>query len=171
MSRARSLSPPAGALVWLAPAVRVLLIAVGLSPWLPALASVLPALGPLATVAEGWFGFQCHRDPGRALAVGGVALPVCARCFGIYAGLGCGALLLRPRLEGRFIRVWIVASVLVMLLDVVTELLEMRPPSAAARVITGALLAWPIGVALVQNARRYARGSDDHGAAASPPAQ
>jgi len=33
----------------------------------------------------------------------------------------------------------------------------MRPPSAALRVATGLLLAWPISVALVDSARRYAR--------------
>jgi len=149
-------STRAGALVWLAPAVRVLLVSVGLSPWLPALAALLPALDPLATLAEGWFGFQCHRDPSRALAFGDLALPVCARCFGIYAGLGCGALVLRPRLEPKFVRVWLFGSVLVMLLDVATELLDMRPPSSVVRVLTGAFLAWPIGVALVDNARKYA---------------
>jgi uncharacterized membrane protein len=155
---ARSLSTRAGARVWLAPAVRALLVLVSLSPWLPALAAEVRALGSLATFVEAWFGFQCHRDPGRALVLGSLELPVCARCFGIYAGLGGGALVLRPRLEPKFVRLWLVGSVLVMLLDVATELLGMRPPSPAVRVFTGALLAWPIGVALVQNARSYALG-------------
>lgn len=156
MSRARSFSTRAGARALLGPAVRVLLVAAGLAPWLPWFAELWPPLRPLATLAEGWFGFQCHRDPSRGLAVAGVALPVCARCFGIYAGLGAGALVLRPRLEPKFLRIWIFAGVFVMLLDVVTELLEMRPASPVVRVLTGALLAWPIGVALVQNARKYA---------------
>lgn len=156
MTGQRSLSIRAGARVWLAPAVRVLLIAVGLSPWLPALAAQLPVLTPLATLADAWFGFQCHRDPSRALAFGSTLLPVCARCFGIYAGLASGALVLRPRLEPRFVRLWLGLSVLFMLLDVATELLEMRPPWAALRVFSGCLLAWPIGVALVENTRKYA---------------
>jgi len=145
---------------WLGTAVRVLLIAAGLSPWLPALASVLPSLDPLASLLEVWFGFQCHRDPSRALTFGGLLLPVCARCFGIYAGLGWGALVLRPRLEPKFVRLWLGVSVIFMLLDVITELLEMRPPWPALRVLTGLLLAWPIGVALVENARRYALGGE-----------
>ena len=152
----RSLSIRAGARAWLAPAVRVLLVVVGLSPWLPALATRVPALTPLATLADAWFGFQCHRDPSRALGFGSTVLPVCARCFGIYAGLALGALVLRPRLEPRFLRLWLVASVLFMLLDVATELLEMRPPSAPLRAFSGGLLAWPIGVALVDNACKYA---------------
>lgn len=158
MRPARSLSTRVGARGWLAPAVRGLLVVVGLSPWLPALAAELPLLEPLATLVETWFGFQCHRDPSRALTFGSLALPVCARCFGIYAGLGLGALVLRPRLEPRYLRLWLAGSVLVMLLDVATELLAMRPESPALRVVTGALLAWPIGVALVDNARQYALG-------------
>ena len=150
----------AGARGWLGTAVRVLLVAVGLSPWLPVLAGMLPSLEPLASLADGWFGFQCHRDPTRALTVGGIELPVCARCFGIYAGLAWGALVLRPRLEPKFVRLWLFASTVFMLLDVVTELLEMRPSWPALRVLTGSLLAWPIGVALVQNARRCALGGE-----------
>lgn len=160
MTSDRSVESRTGARRWLGTAVRALLIAIGLSPWLPALAAVLPSLEPLASLAEAWFGFQCHRDPTRALTFGGSQLPVCARCFGIYAGLGWGALVLRPRLEPKFVRLWLFASVVFMLLDVATELLEMRPAWPALRVLTGSLLAWPIGVALVQNARRYALGDE-----------
>jgi len=154
----RVLTRRPGARVWLGSAVRVLLIAIGLSPWLPALASVLPSLEPLASLMEVWFGFQCHRDPSRALSFGELQLPVCARCFGIYAGLAWGALVLRPRLEPKFLRLWLIGSVGFMLLDVATELLEMRPPWPALRVLTGSLLAWPIGVALVRNARPPGNG-------------
>ena len=146
-----------GARARLAPLVRALLILAGVSPWLPSLLSDVPVLGHLGTLVEAWFGLQCHRDPARALTIGPLALPVCARCFGIYAGLGLGALVLRPRLAPKFVRVWLYGAVVVMLLDVATELLEMRPPSAALRVATGLLLAWPISVALVDSARRYAR--------------
>lgn len=156
MTGVRSLATRVGALAGLAPAVRVLLVGVGLSPWLPALASELPGFTSLATLAEAWFDFQCHRDPSRALTLGSIELPVCARCFGIYAGLGFGALVLRPHLEARFLRLWLVVAVVFMLLDVATELLDMRPASSTLRVVSGGLLAWPIGVALIDNARRYA---------------
>ena len=168
MTQDRSVKGWASARRWLGTAVRVLLIAVGLSPWLPALATLLPSLEPLASLVEVWFGLQCHRDPSRALTFGTLQLPVCARCFGIYAGLGWGALVLRPRLEPKFVRLWLGSSLVFMLLDVATELLEMRPASPALRVVTGALLAWPIGVALVQNARKYALGSEAEGARGLP---
>jgi hypothetical protein len=34
----------------------------------------------------------CHQETARSLHVGGVRMPVCARCFGLYAGGGAGAL-------------------------------------------------------------------------------
>lgn len=158
-TRGRTLQRPLGARAWLAPSLRALLIFAGVSPWLPSLLSEVPVVGQLATLVEVWFGFQCHRDPARALSFGSSVLPVCARCFGIYAGLGLGALVLWPRLAPKFVRLWLVAAVVVMLLDVVTELLDMRPPSAALRVFTGVVLAWPIAVALVDSARHYASRS------------
>lgn len=144
-----------GERAWLAALVRALLILAGVTPWLPSLLSEVPVVGHLGTLVEAWFGFQCHRDPERALSFGSFVLPVCARCFGIYAGLGLGALVLRPRLAPKFVRVWLFGALVVMLLDVATELLDMRPPSAALRVGTGLILAWPIGVALVDSARRH----------------
>jgi hypothetical protein len=35
----------------------------------------------------------CHQQDARSLHVGGVRMPVCARCFGLYAGGGAGAML------------------------------------------------------------------------------
>jgi hypothetical protein len=34
----------------------------------------------------------CHQQNARSLHVGGVRMPVCARCVGLYAGAGAGAL-------------------------------------------------------------------------------
>jgi hypothetical protein len=34
----------------------------------------------------------CHQDPARSFAMGGVPLPVCARCTGLYAGAAIGAI-------------------------------------------------------------------------------
>lgn len=48
------------------------------------LATLVPAAHPL-------FAHVCHQIPDRSFHVGGVPLPVCARCTGIYFGflLGC----------------------------------------------------------------------------------
>ena len=77
---------------------RVVLILIGVSPFLPRLLAPVPGLAVLGGAFEAWFAFQCHRESARTLSVLGELLPVCSRCFGIYAGLGLGALVLRPRL-------------------------------------------------------------------------
>src|SRR5690606_21560024 len=109
-----------------------------------------------AETLEAWFAFQCHREPGRSLFVGAGQLPVCARCLGIYTGLGLGAVVLRPRLSAPVLRLVVAGAAVVMVLDVVTELLMMRPASTWLRVATGVLLSWPIAVHVVLFAREYA---------------
>lgn len=49
---------------------------------------VAPELG------EKLFGFFCHQNPERSLHLAGMTLPLCARCFGLYAGFGLAGLLL-----------------------------------------------------------------------------
>ena len=94
-------------------------------------------------------------------------LPVCSRCFGIYAGLGLGALVLRPRLRVWPLRIWVTFGVLLMLADVFTEALGWRPPLAWLRAATGVLLAYPVGATLVWAARSLGEderaGPDAHG--------
>jgi uncharacterized membrane protein len=132
---------------------RALFVVIGVSPFLPLLLGGMPLLGALGELFESWFAFQCHREPERSLAVFGYVLPVCSRCTGIYWGLGLGALVLRPRLGPWPLRIWVGLAALVMVLDVWTELLGMRPASAWLRVLTGALLAYPVSVAVVWTCR------------------
>jgi uncharacterized membrane protein len=94
---------------------------------------------------ERWFTFQCQRDPSRTLHVFGQLLPVCARCSGIYFGLGLGALIMRPRLDAAHSRRWLEIASLVMLLDVLSEAFGMRPPWAPLRVLSGMALSYPSG--------------------------
>jgi uncharacterized membrane protein len=50
----------------------------------------------------------CGQDPAHIWAPGGVLLPLCQRCTGLYAGAGIAALLhlwLRPKLSGRLLEV------------------------------------------------------------------
>lgn len=137
---------------------RALFFLAGLLPWLPDLLDQVPGLSPLARPLELWFGLQCHREPGRSLSLFGELLPVCARCFGIYTGLGLGALLLRPRLGPARLYVWLGLAVLIMLLDVLTESFALRPASALLRAATGILLSWPIAVHLIWFARARSAG-------------
>jgi uncharacterized membrane protein len=136
--------------------VRGALIIVGIGPFVPIVLGGVPVLDAIARLFGAWFEFQCHRDPGRSLSLFGAALPVCSRCFGIYAGLGLGAAVLRPRLDVWPLRIWVGVAGLVMLLDVATEMLDMRPAWTPLRVLTGLLLAYPVGAALVWSARDWA---------------
>jgi uncharacterized membrane protein len=52
------------------------------------------------------FAALCGQDPGHTWAPGGLLLPVCQRCTGLYVGAGIATVLhlwLRPRLSGRFL--------------------------------------------------------------------
>lgn len=133
--------------------VRAALVVIGLAPLATPFLEQLPILRYLTLPFTTWFEFQCHRELGRSFEILGHTLPVCSRCFGIYAGLGLGALVLRPRLDVWPLRVWVGAAAVAMILDVVTENLGMRPPSGWVRFLTGTLLAYPVGAALVLTAR------------------
>ncbi len=55
-----------------------------------------------------WFAAVCGQDPGHSWAPGGILLPCCQRCMGLYVGAGVAALLhlgLRPRLSGRILEI------------------------------------------------------------------
>lgn len=63
-------------------------LALGLSALVVLLASLPPFVGPKLRLAlmQG-FSTVCHQIPERSPTVGGVALAVCHRCYGIYWGL------------------------------------------------------------------------------------
>jgi uncharacterized membrane protein len=138
---------------WLGPAVRGALIVAGLLPLLVFALARVPGLGGVASFLDRWFAFQCERDPARTLYLGGAMLPVCVRCLGIYLGLGLGALLLRPRLGVWPLRIWVGVASVLMLADVGSEYLGLRPAWAPLRLTTGLLLAYPVGSSLVWAAR------------------
>jgi uncharacterized membrane protein len=143
---------------WVPRLTRIALVLVGVSPFLPRLFEGIPGLDAIGRAFESWFAFQCHREPLRSLELFGRVLPVCSRCFAIYAGLGLGALVLRPRLSAWPLRIWVAVAALAMVLDVWTEALEMRPSWAPMRLLSGLLLAYPVGGALVWAARDWAVG-------------
>lgn len=84
------------------------------------------------------FSHICHQKGDRCLTLGGTALPVCARCFGIYLGivLGCvGQLFLDLRARLTSTALWAVVAgatfangldVLLELVHVYTNLLSLR---------------------------------------------
>jgi len=80
--------------------------------------------------------------------VGATPLAVCARCSGIYFGLGLGAVLRRPRLSPRALRAWVIVGASLMLLDVALEEQGMHGGWPILRLLTGVLLSYPVGAGL-----------------------
>jgi uncharacterized membrane protein len=125
-----------------------LLASVALWPLLPVASHYWPVALPLERALGLWFGLHCQRDPARTLSVLGVPLAVCARCSGLYFGLGIGALLRWPLLSPRALRFWVLGAAALMLIDVALETRGIHGAWAAGRLLTGVLLAYPIGAAL-----------------------
>jgi hypothetical protein len=81
-------------------AARALLVAAAAAGWAgwlvaaPALAAAAPSRPAVwaAAVTYRAGAVICHQQDARSLHIGRVRMPVCARCFGLYAGAGAGAL-------------------------------------------------------------------------------
>jgi uncharacterized membrane protein len=66
------------------------------------------ALRAMPEILAHWFAAVCGQDPGHTWAPGGILLPCCQRCTGLYVGAGVAVLLhlwLRPRLGSRFLEI------------------------------------------------------------------
>lgn len=124
------------------------LSSIALLPFLPVFAALLPATAGLERLLRVWFDLHCERDPARTLTFGGVPLAVCARCSGIYFGLGLGAAVRRPRLSPPALRGWVLTGAAFMVADVALERAGLHGAWAPLRVLTGLLLAYPVGAGL-----------------------
>jgi uncharacterized membrane protein len=126
----------------------VLLASLALLPVLSVLGALLPGMAPLERAFRPWFDLHCERDPARTLSLLGLPFGVCARCSGIHFGLGLGAAVRRPRLSPGALRGWVLAAAALMVVDVGLERYGWHGPVALLRVLTGLLLAYPVGAAL-----------------------
>jgi uncharacterized membrane protein len=137
-------------------------VAAGLVPWaLPFLRAYLP-LGAIGVAVDALFASMCHRLPERTLVLAGVAMPLCSRCAGIFAGAAVGALAAWPRLSPRGLRLLITAAAAAMLLDVVTQDLGVHPIWHATRLATGFFFGYAVGAAALVALLRAA-GFDEAG--------
>lgn len=125
-----------------------LLGSIALLPLLPLLARAWPPLRPLESAAAVWFNLHCERDPARTPRLAGIPFGVCARCSGIYFGLGLGALVRWPRLTPLALRRWVVSAAALMLVDVALERWGLHGSWTSVRIATGLLLAYPVGAGL-----------------------
>ena len=150
--------------------LRATFIVMGVFPWaLPLLRAHLP-LGTLGEALDGAFVTMCHRLPERTLVLDGVAMPLCSRCSGIFAGLAVGAIVLRPILSARAWRWVISAAAAGMVLDVATQDLGIHPVWHPSRLATGAFFGYAVAVACITALRREAEAAQAAAASGSVPA-
>ena len=85
------------------------------------------------------FRIFCHGLPERSLLLFGEAMPICARCFGIYGGIIAGIALFTivPWLEERMARGAALVAVLPLAADGLTQLAGLRLSTNALRIATG----------------------------------
>ena len=89
------------------------------------------------------FGIICHQNPERSYFVWGHQMPVCVRCFGIYAGILLG-LLIYPLLKKTDNTVmpkikYLILFCLPILFDGISQILRLYPSPHYIRLITGIL--------------------------------
>jgi uncharacterized membrane protein len=131
-------------------------LVVGVLPWVLPVARARLPLGRAGELLDLLFLPMCHRLPERTIALAGVAMPLCSRCAGIFAGLALGALLMRPRLEIARWRILVGLAGALMLLDVVTQDLGLHPVWHATRLASGLLFGYAITAACLLAMRNAA---------------
>jgi uncharacterized membrane protein len=131
-------------------------ILVGALPWVLPFARAWLPLGRAGELLDLLFLPMCHRLPERTLTLAGVAMPLCSRCAGIFAGLALGALLMWPRVEIARFRILVGVAGALMLLDVVTQDLGLHPLWHATRIASGLLFGYAIAAACLVAMRNAA---------------
>jgi uncharacterized membrane protein len=111
------------------------------------LLALAPALHqPLVSIAVlAFFSRACHEEPSRSLWLAGVAMAVCARCFGIYVGAAIGVVVRVQRQQALQI---LAAALALNALDVLTEAAGLHADLPALRVCMGVALGVAVAAVL-----------------------
>src|SRR5262249_23442540 len=129
--------------------LRTVLVVIGIAPWwVPVARGFLP-LGAAGSALDLLFVPFCHRLASRTLVIGGVAMPVCSRCAGIFAGVALGAAIALPRASSKVWRIIIAVSALAMIADVLAQDVGLHPVWHPSRLATGAAFGYALAASLV----------------------
>ncbi|HVY47534.1 MAG TPA: DUF2085 domain-containing protein [Minicystis sp.] len=116
------------------------------------------------------FHFLCHRMPERILSIGGVPMPMCSRCAGIWVGMSLSAAAAWPPVSIRALRIIFPIAAALMALEVFTQDMGWHPVFHPTRVLTGLLVSVPFGGALgALITRELARSAEAPSRDAGPP--
>jgi uncharacterized membrane protein len=143
-------------------ALRVGLVIAGLSPFVYPLARPA-APAAVASALDTIFALVCHRDPARTLWIAGALMPLCSRCAGIFVGFVTGGLVPLPRWNVRACLGWGFVASVIMLADVITQDLQLRPLFHPARLATGVLWGHVAALGILAIAR-WIQGKSGFGA-------
>jgi uncharacterized membrane protein len=158
-------APPASpelSLRWLAPLLRVAGALLAALPFAPPLLQ-LAGKSALAERVEGWFDGFCHQLPERSLTIAGEIMPLCSRCLGISLGAGLGLLIGWPYRGLRVLRISVSLAAAFLFLELTTQDLGWHPVFHPTRLLSGFLVAYPLGAAataLAASLRQAARRED-----------
>ncbi len=125
-------------------ALRVFGVFLVVAPFAPPLLALAGFHGA-ARLADAPWALFCHRLPERVLFIYGEPMPICSRCLGIFGGLGAGLVIARPELSPRRLLVVVAIAALLMLVEVGTQDAGWHPVFHPTRLLSGLLLAYPIG--------------------------
>jgi uncharacterized membrane protein len=90
----------------------------------------------------------CHRNPARTLHFVGWLMPMCSRCMGLDVGFGLGLVVAMPYRGPKLMWGWMAIAGALLFVEMWTQERGLHPIWHATRFLTGALLAYPIGVAI-----------------------
>jgi uncharacterized membrane protein len=136
---------------------RVSFVLVGSLPWWLPVARRYLFGAPVWLLLDWLFLPVCHRLPSRTLVIAGVAMPLCSRCAGIFAGLALGAIAQWPRLRLRAARWALGGAGVLLLLDVLAQELGWHPLWHSTRIATGVLIGHLMACTLFAAIRRERR--------------
>ncbi len=124
--------------------LRVVAALLAVLPFLPPLLARAGLHGAAALLDVLWVPF-CHRMPERCLVLFGTTMPVCSRCLGLIVGLGAGIAIARPLLEPRVLVIVVGLGAAFLGAELVSQDLGWHPVFHPTRLLSGLLLAYPIG--------------------------
>ncbi len=103
------------------------------------------------------FRMICHGIERRCLTMFGVAMPICARCTGIYIGLFAGviAFVVYPIVETRMLRIAMYVAAVPMAIDGITQALRLRESINPLRLATGFVAAFTFGMWALSEIESY----------------
>jgi uncharacterized membrane protein len=100
--------------------------------------------GVVSALTYGFGSLICHQRPERSFHIGAAQIPVCARCFGLYAGAAIGFVIWGLTPTAPLLRVGLVIAAIPTAVTWTGEVLDLWSPTNLIRFVA----ALPLGAAV-----------------------